>query len=150
MGIKLEIKGINVLLKGLDDYGEDVQKLVAEEVRDWAERTESDAKRDVPRDTNALANSIRAVLGSNGLTWIVKVGGINGVDYAPYVVFGTGGLVDQQFLQQYGLVQYASQFKGKGERLVNLPMRDFLYRNASLELTKSVAEIKKIIANAWK
>lgn len=145
MAVKLTISGINAVLSGLDQFGEDVQKLVMAEVRDWAERTEADAKRDVPVDTGALKGSIRAVLGANGLTWIVKVGGINGVDYAPYIEFGTGTRVDQAFLQQYGLVSYADDFRVAGGKEVNLPMRTFLYRNAGAELTKTVANIKKLI-----
>lgn len=150
MPFNLKISGVNAVLSGLDQFGEDVQNLVMAEVRDWAERTEAAAERDVPRDTNALAGTIRSVLGANGLTWIVKVGGINNVDYAPYVVFGTGSYVDESFLQQYGLVAYAAQFKGAGIKQVNLPMRDFLYRNAGAELTKTIANIKKLIAAAAK
>ena len=145
MGIKVKISGINAVLSGLDDYSNEIQRKVSEEVQDWAKRTESDAIRDVPVDTGDLRGSIRAVLGANGLTWIVKAGGINGVDYAPYVEFGTGAFVDKGFLQQYGLIQYASQFKGRGERQVNLPQRTFLYRNAADELTKKITEIKKIL-----
>ena len=148
MSIKVKVSGINALISGLDQYSEQIQLKIQDEVKDWANRVEADAKRDTPVDTGALKNSIRAVLGANGLTWIVKVGGINGVNYAPYVVFGTGSFVNQAFLQEYGLVQYASQFKGKGERTVNLPMRDFLYRNARTEFEKTFQNIKKIIANA--
>lgn len=145
MAVKLTISGVNAVLSGLDQFGEDIQKLVQAEVRDWAERTEADAKRDVPVDTGALKNSIRAVLGANGLTWIVKAGNLGGVDYAPFIEFGTGAFVDEAFLQQYGLVQYAAQFKGAGIKQVNLPMRTFLFRNAGLELTKTVANIRKLI-----
>ena len=145
MGLQVKVSGINLVLSGLDKYAEDVQRLVQEEVKDWAERVESDAKRDTPVDTGALKNSIRAVLGANGLTWIVKVGGINNVDYAPYVIFGTGSFVDEAFLQQYGLVAYAAQFKGAGVKEVNLPMRDFLYRNARTEFEKTFQNIKKIL-----
>ena len=148
MSIKVKVSGINALISGLDQYSEQIQLKIQDEVKDWANRVEADAKRDTPVDTGALKNSIRAVLGANGLTWIVKVGGINAVNYAPYVVFGTGSFVNQAFLQEYGLVQYASQFKGKGERTVNLPMRDFLYRNARAEFEKTFQNIKKIIANA--
>lgn len=148
MSIKVKVSGINALLSGLDQYSEQIQLKIQDEVKDWANRVAADAKRDTPVDTGALKNSIRAVLGANGLTWIVKVGGINAVNYAPYVVFGTGSFVNQAFLQEYGLVQYASQFKGKGEHTVNLPMRDFLYRNARTEFEKTFQNIKKIIANA--
>lgn len=145
MGIKVSVSGVNLVLSGLDQYSKDAQKLVADEVRDWAERTEAKAKQDVPRDTNALANSIRAVANPNKLSWAVKVGGINGVNYAPYIEFGTGSFVDQNFLQEYGLVQYASQFKGKGVKQVNLPMRSFLYRNARIEFEKTFQNIKRLL-----
>lgn len=148
MSIKVKVSGVNALISGLDKFEDEIQLAVQEEIKDWALRTESDAIRDTPVKTGDLRGSIRSVLGANGLTWIVKVGGINGVNYAPYVVFGTGGFVDKNFLQEYGLVQYASQFKGKGVREVNLPMRDFLYRNARLEFDKSLQEIKKIIAKS--
>lgn len=150
MAFKVKISGINIVLNGIDQYSKDVQKQVEDEIKDWAKRTEAAAIRDVPVDTGQLRSTIRSVVGANGITWIVKAGGIKDVDYAPYVEFGTGALVDQSFLQQYGLVSYAQQFKGKGERLVNLPARTFLYRNAADELAKSVAEIKKIIEKSWK
>ena len=148
--LKVKVTGINVLLSGLDQYSNEIQKQAAKEIQDWAKRTVADAQRDVPVDTGDLKSSIRDVVGADRLTWIVKVGGINGVDYAPYVVFGTGALVDQSFLQQFGLVQYASQFRGKGEKQVNLPMRDFLYRNARTEFEKTFQNIKKILESSWK
>lgn len=148
MSIKVKVSGINLVLSGLDKYSEDVQKLVAEEVKDWADRTEAKAKQDVPIDTGALKGSIRAVGNPNRLSWSVKVGGINGVNYAPFVVFGTGSFVDQSFLQEFGLVQYASQFKGSGVKQVNLPMRDFLFRNARTEFEKTFQNIKKILESS--
>jgi hypothetical protein len=147
MSIKVKVSGINLVLSGLDKYSEDVQKLVAEEVKDWADRTEAKAKQDVPVDTGALKSSIRAVGNPNRLSWSVKVGGINGVNYAPYVVFGTGSFVNQSFLQEFGLVQYASQFKGAGIKEVNLPMRDFFFKNARTEFEKTFQNIKKLLEN---
>jgi hypothetical protein len=148
--LKVKVTGINLLLSGLDQYSNEIQKQAAKEIQDWAKRTVADAQRDCPVITGDLKGTIRDVVGADSLTWIVKVGGINGVDYAPYVVFGTGALVDQSFLQQFGLVQYASQFRGKGEKQVNLPMRDFLYRNARTEFEKTFQNIKKILESSWK
>lgn len=145
MSIKLKISGINAVLSGLDRFSEDVQKLVQLEVKDWSDRTAAKAKSDVPVDTGALKGSIRAVGGNNGLTWSVRVGGINGVDYAPYIMWGTGSYVDEAFLQQYGIVTYAAQFKGAGIKQVNLPMRDFLYRNARTEFEKTFQNIKRLL-----
>jgi hypothetical protein len=145
--IKVKVSGIQAVISGLADYSNEIQKEVANEIQDWAKRTVADAQRDVPVDTGDLKSTIRDVVGADRLTWIVKVGGINGVNYAPYVVFGTGTFVSNSFLQEYGLVKYASDFKGKGIREVNLPMRDFLYRNARTEFEKTFQNIKKILEN---
>jgi hypothetical protein len=147
MSIKIKVSGIQSVISGLADYSNEIQKEVASEIQDWAKRTVADAQRDVPFKTGDLKSTIRDVVGADRLTWIVKVGGINGVNYAPYVVFGTGTFVSDSFLQEYGLVKYASDFKGKGIREVNLPMRDFLYRNARTEFEKTFQNIKKILEN---
>jgi hypothetical protein len=145
MAVRVKVSGINILLQDLDKYSKEVQQGIYKEVRGWAERTEADAVRDVPVDTGALRSSIRAVVSNNGLTWIVKAGGINKVDYAPYIEFGTGVGVDQSFLQQYGLTEYASQFRGKQPPFSPLPARSFLYRNARTEFEKTLSNIKKLI-----
>jgi hypothetical protein len=145
MAVQVKVSGINILLKDLDQYSENVQAGIYKEVRDWAERTEADAKRDVAYDTGALQSTIRSVVSNNGLTWIVKAGGIKGVHYAPYIEFGTGTGVDQGFLQEYGLVKYASDFIGNQEPNKPLPERSFLYKNARLEFQKTLANIKKLL-----
>lgn len=150
MGIKVKVSGVNAIISGLDQYSKEIQQKIGEEISDMASRIESDAIRDVPVDTGALKASIRKALGKDKLTWIVKAGGINGVDYAPYIEFGTGSRVDQAFLQEFGLVQYARQFKGSQEPFYALPPRSFLYRNARMEFEKSFATIKKIIEDSWK
>jgi hypothetical protein len=145
MAVQVKVSGINILLQDLDKYSKEIQQGIYKEVRDWAERTEADAKRDVAFDTGALQSTIRSVVSNNGLTWIVKAGGIKGVNYAPYIEFGTGAGVDQAFLQEFGLVKYASDFIGNQEPNKPLPERSFLYRNARLEFEKSLANIKKLI-----
>jgi hypothetical protein len=145
MAVQVKVSGINILLKDLNQYSLDIQAGIYKEVRDWAERTEADAKRDVAYDTGALQSTIRSVVSNNGLTWIVKAGGIRGVNYAPYIEFGTGTGVDQSFLQEYGLVKYASDFIGNQEPNKPLPERSFLYKNARLEFQKTLANIKKLL-----
>lgn len=149
MSVRLEFKGIQGVISSVRKYPERVVKEINEELQDWAERTEQKAKEKVPVDTGALKSSIRAVLGADKLTWIVKAGGINGVNYAPYVEFGTGTGVDQRWLQEFGLLSYADQFRGKGIREVNIPMNSFLYRNARTEFEKTVKNIQEIIDKAW-
>ena len=145
MAVQVKVSGINILLKDLDQYSLDIQAGIYKEVRDWAERTEADAKRDVPYKTGDLQGTIRSVVSNNGLTWIVKAGGINNVNYAPFIEFGTGARVDQAFLQEYGLVKYASDFIGNQEPNKPLPERSFLYKNARLEFQKTLANIKKLL-----
>ena len=145
MAVQVKVNGINILLQDLDKYSDNVKQGVLKEIRDWSVRTEADAKRDVAFDTGALQRSIRSVVSQNGLTWIVKAGGINNVDYAPYIEFGTGVGVDQSFLQQYGLIEYASQFRGNQPPFSPLPARSFLYKNARIEFDKTLENIKKLL-----
>lgn len=145
MAVRVRVSGINILLQDLDKYSNEVKQGVLSEMKLWSERTESAAQRDVPVDTGALRSSIRTASENNGLTWIVKAGGINKVDYAPYIEFGTGTGVDQSFLQQFGLTEYALQFKGRQDPFVALPERSYLYRNARTEFEKTLANIKKLI-----
>jgi hypothetical protein len=145
MATQVKVVGINILLQDLDRYSQKVQEDIVNEIKNWSDRTEADAKRDVPVDTGDLKNSIRTASENNGLTWIVKAGGINGVNYAPFIEFGTGARVDRAFLQQYGLVEYASKFKGKQPPFYPLPSRSYLYRNARLEFEKTLANIKKLL-----
>lgn len=146
MAIKVKVSGVNLVLSGLDQYSKDVQQLVQKELKDWSDRTAEKAKIDVPVDTGALKNSIRSVGGNNGLTWIVKAGNTE-VKYAAFIEFGTGTFVSEAFLQEYGLVKYASDFRGAGVREVNLPMRSFLFKNARNEFEKTFQNIKKLLEN---
>ena len=145
MAVQVKVSGINILLKDLDQYSEKVQLGIYKEVRGWAERTEADAQRDVPVKTGDLKGTIRTASENNGLTWIVKAGGIDDVNYAPFIEFGTGVNVDKSFLQEYGLVQYALQFKGNQPPFYPLPSRSFLYKNARIEFEKTLKNIKKLL-----
>jgi hypothetical protein len=145
MAVQVKLQGIKILLQALDDYSENVKEGMLNETREWAIRTEAAAKRDVPVDTSALQKSIRTESENNGLTWVVKAGGINNVDYAPYIEFGTGSKVDHSFLEEYGLSSYAMQFTGEQDPLVALPSRSYLYKNARLEFEKTLANIQKLL-----
>lgn len=145
MAVRVRLQGINILVQALDDYSKDVKDLVYNETREWAQRTENAAKRDVPVKTGDLQSTIRTDSENNGLTWIVKAGGLKGVDYAPYIEFGTGARVNQSFLEEYGLSAYAMQFTGEQEPFVALPERSYLFRNARTEFEKTLENIRKIL-----
>lgn len=139
MSLKLLVKGNQVVIKGLEKYGEQVLADVTDELITWALKTSTEAKRDVPVDTSALKNSID--FDGDGLNWTVSAGG-GSVDYAPYVEFGTGALVNVPT----GLENYAIQFKGKGIKQVNLPARTYLFANARKNFEEAVKNIKNILA----
>lgn len=146
MAVQVKISGIDTFLKDLDKYSDNVKEGVLKEIRDWSVRTEADAKRDVPIGlTRNLQSSIRTSSENNGLTWIVKAGGTPEVKYAPYIEFGTGVNVDKSFLQEYGLVEYALQFKGNQPPFFPLPSRSFLYKNARTEFEKTLKNILELL-----
>jgi hypothetical protein len=58
--------------------------------------------------------------------------------HAPYVEFGTGGLVNIP----KGYEEIAAQFKGKGIRQINLPARPFLIPTTKSELRKMIIRLK--------
>lgn len=145
MAVQVKVSGIDILLKDLDNYSKKVTKGVAEEIVEWGARTKSAAKRDVRKDTLALHNTIRTELTNNGLTLEVKAGGIDNVNYAPYIEFGTGVGVDQTFLSEYGLTKYAGDFKGNQPPFYPIPAKSFLFRNGREEFEKTLKNIKELL-----
>jgi hypothetical protein len=145
MAVQVKVNGIDTLIKNIEQYSEDVQVGILLEIKDWSERTKIAAVNKVPVKTRELQKTIRTEVSNNGLTWSVLAGGINGVNYAPFVEFGTGAGVDQAFLTEYGLVEYASDFKGNEPAKNPIPANSYLYRNARLEFEKTLANIKKLL-----
>ena len=145
MGAQVKIVGVDAFLKDLNKYFKQVEKNTTEEMVQWSLRTKSAAKRDVRYKTGDLEGTIRSEVTNNGLTVEVKAGGINGVDYAPYIEFGTGVGVDKTFLQEYGLTDYAWDFKGNGDPIFPIPAKSFLFRNGREEFEQSVKNIIKLL-----
>lgn len=137
--MKLSIKGNQALIKGIRAYEKRSVERVKEELKAWAYKTEMDAKRDVPVDTGALQSSINQSSENDGLTQAV---GTN-LEYAPYVEFGTGTLVDVP----QGLEDYAMQFKGAGVKEVNLPARPYLFGNARNNFSEMIERLKRRLGN---
>jgi hypothetical protein len=98
---------------------------------------ETEAVSMAPVDLGILRSSI------NG-----EVDGLNGIvgtpiHYAPYMEFGTGGLVDVP----EGLEDYAMKFKGAGIKQVNLFPRPFLIPAFKKHTTIMLAELEKLDLN---
>ncbi len=134
--MKLSIKGNQALIKGIRAYEKRSIERTKDELKAWADKTEMDAKRDVPKQSGALQSSIHSTPGNEGLAQTVGTP----VDYAPYVEFGTGTKVK---IPQ-GLENYAEQFMSPNrDHNVNLPARPYLFSNARNNFTEMIERLKR-------
>ena len=136
----LTLKGNKAVLKGLEKVKQESIKKIEQEIEATAYDIHAGAVNRVPVDTGFLKNSLSVQ--TKGLEARVEAG----VHYAPYVEFGTGGLVDVPA----GLEEYALRFKGKGIKQVNLPPRPFLFTTFEQERPKLVERIRKVINSGSK
>jgi len=129
---------MKVLLKQNKSFFTDLAKKYKEEyveiLTETVQNIETEAATMAPVDLGILRSSI------NG-----EVDGLNGIigtpiRYAPYMEFGTGGLVDVP----EGLEDYAMKFKGAGIKQVNLFPRPFLIPAFKKHTTKMLEELEKL------
>ena len=116
------------------DFAKKCEKEYVEILTDTIQNIETEASSMAPVDLGILRSSI------NG-----EVDGLNGVvgtpvKYAPYMEFGTGGLVDVP----EGLEDYAMKFKGAGIKQVNLFPRPFLIPAFKKHTTIMLEELNKL------
>jgi HK97 gp10 family phage protein len=139
--ISFKIEGLDALIKRLGKLSPKIAKEVAMEVNASALAIQSKAKRDVVVDNGTLRNSIQLKEINQGDKIVYTVG--SALRYAPYVEFGTGGLVNVPI----GFESFAIQFKGKGVRKVNLRARPYLIPAFESEIPILRKNIQKVIAN---
>ena len=135
MGITARLDGLKDLQDKLDKLSKQSKEEVANEINASALTIQRNAKRNVVVDNGFLRNSI-ALLPLSEMTYSVEAR----AKYAPYVEFGTGGLVDIPV----GYEQYAAIFRGKGIRKVNLRARPFLIPAFENEVPQLFKRLKKI------
>lgn len=134
MNPKLLLSGNLAMFK---DLIADVEENVKDEIYLTTSEIADEARQNVPVDTGFLKNSISDEV--NNLEGEVRVS----MHYAPYIEFGTGGLVDVP----EGLEDYAIQFKGAGGRQVNMPPQPFLYPPFFSKTSEMLERLKKQL---WK
>jgi HK97 gp10 family phage protein len=139
--ISFKIEGLDALIKRLGKLSPKIAKEVAMEVNASALAIQSKAKRDVVVDNGMLRNSIQLKEINQGDKIVYTVG--SALRYAPYVEFGTGGLVNVPI----GFESFAIQFKGKGVRKINLRARPYLIPAFESEIPILRKNIKNVIAN---
>jgi|TARA_R110000744_G_scaffold94462_3_gene182384 phage gpG-like protein len=141
--IKIKQSDLNQLNKKLNFFKDFDKKVLSSELGRTALDISRLAKRTVPVDTGGLKNSITAEIQGKTVSVVVNK------NYAPYIEFGTGSMVNIDDMVALGIPpSYAMQFKGKGLREVNLPARPFLFSSARIEfnnlLNRLNNRIKKI------
>lgn len=141
---KVAIKGISKTIEDLRKFGAKADKVISENIEATSLEMVQKAVSLVRKDFGKLAQSIQSVKVDN-LHYRVEAGG--GVaPYAPYVEYGTGGLVDvpKEFKEQALLA------KGAGIKQVNLMPRPFMYpsfvfgsKDLLENLTKELEQLTK-------
>lgn len=139
--ILFKIEGLDALIQRLGKLSPKIAKEVAMEVNASALAIQSKAKRDVKVDNSTLRSSIQLKEVNIGDKIVYTVG--SRLKYAPYVEFGTGGLVNVPA----GYELFAMQFKGKGVRKINLRARPYLIPAFESEIPILRKNIKNVIAN---
>ena len=143
--IKIKQSDLSKLKKKLDNLRAFDSKTLSAELGKTGLEIVATAKRNVKVDKGALKQSIKAQRSGKTINIVA------GANYAPYVEFGTGGMVDLTDMIELGIPpSYAAQFKGKGIREVNLPARPFFFNAARIGFRNLLVRLNKEIKNAIK
>lgn len=140
----MEIKGLNAVITSIRKYGAEANKDIEAVTELVVRNIEKNAKVNAPADLGKLGQSIIAVK-ADPTNWIVNAGGIL-APYAPFIEFGTGGLVNVPD----ELKEIAIKYKGKGVKQVNLPARPFLYPALLVGRVEYVDKLKKVLSKYGK
>lgn len=140
----MEVKGINTVISALNKYGKEAEKDIEAITELVARNIEKNAKGSVVSDFGKLGQSIQANK-IDGTNWSISAG--NTVSpYAPFVEFGTGGLVEVPD----ELKEIAIKFKGRGINKINLRARPFLYPALLRGRTEYLEKLKKVLSKYGK
>jgi hypothetical protein len=125
--IGLEVTGVEDLIKDFKGYEKEAQKAMDKAIDDTSKAVESDAKKRLNGLFGSAKHNIHGGAGLLGSIYnrVVKTGEkVVGTskEYAAYIEFGTGDLVEIP----EGLESVAAQFRGKGIRKVNIKGDSYL------------------------
>jgi phage gpG-like protein len=136
MAFKFDLKGADKVLRNLDKLPKKLAVRVDETLKYNVAGINAEQVQRAPIDTGRLRGSI-AFYKVKEMDYILQAG----VEYAPYVEFGTGAMVDVPA----GLESYAMQFKGSGEVQVNIPARPYFFPPFISARKQIVNDIKKAL-----
>ena len=135
----MQLKGINSVISDIRKYGKEAEKDIAGVTELVARNIEKNAKGNVVANLGKLGQSIQAEK-VNDYNWNISAGGVL-APYAPFVEFGTGGLVNVPT----ELKEIAVKFKGKGIKQVNLRARPYLYPALLKGRIEYIDKLKKVL-----
>lgn len=140
----MQVKGINIVISDIRKFGKEAEQDIEGVTELVARNIEKYAKQNAPANLGKLGQSIQAVK-EKPLLWSIEAGGIL-APYAPFVEFGTGGLVHVPT----ELKEVAIKFKGKGIKQVNLRARPYLYPALIMGREEYLDKLKKVLAKYGK
>lgn len=135
----MAVKGIDSVVANLRKFGKEAEKDIEGVTALVAQKIESYAKNSAPADLGKLGQSIKAHK-INATHYRIEAGGTL-APYAPFVEFGTGGLVEVP----EEMKEIAIKFKGKGIRQVNLRARPYLYPSLLIGRKEYLEKLKKLL-----
>jgi len=140
----MQVKGINEVISKIRQYGKEAERDIEGVTELVARNIEKEAKVLVPTDLGKLGQSIQANKQSQ-LSWTIEAGGTI-APYAPFVEFGTGGLV----VVPQELKEIAIKFKGRGVKKINLRARPYLYPALLKGRVEYLDKLKKVLSKYGK
>ena len=126
IGVNISKEELDNLIKKLSGFGDAITERVADEIEVTTLDIETNAKMNLAASMSSSEYSFGGLMSSiHSITDRDNLAGIayTNIHYAPYVEFGTGGLVKIPA----GFEEFAMQFKGKGIKKINLPARPYMY-----------------------
>ena len=137
--IGLSLKGMDKLQKAIESKNKALITGVDNELGKTARDINKVQVSRCPIDSGKLRQSIDTE-NPSPLHYILLSGGM-GAKYAPYVEFGTGGMVEIP----KGLESEAAQFKGRGIRKVNMKAQPFFFSPFFEEKNNLLKRIQKLL-----
>lgn len=127
--------------KAIVEIKNKAKKELSAELATTAAMIARDAKRSAPIDTGNLRKTIGwERVGVSSVRVFAKA------PYAPFIEFGTGRSVSLKYLTDLGIPEtYASQFKGKGIKEVNLFAQPYFFPAVKINYDNLYKRLEKLL-----
>lgn len=136
--VALKLNDDSSVRNGLMKLSDALKARIIDEVKASTLNLETSAKRDCPVNFGTLRSSIYKDENVDGSSYVSYVG--SDLPYAPYVEFGTGGMVSVPV----GYEDFAIQFK-KQKKVIGMNAQPYLIPNFEIERKRLIENIKKIL-----